>query len=134
MDADAIRGRLDSLILAVLDGEPRHGYAVIEAVRQRSRGTFSLTTGSVYPALRRLEQAGFVRGTWNVVDGRRRRTYEITGDGQQELAGQRVEWGLFRRAVDGLLRGATGAGAACGPEGGPARTAGLTTSPNSAAC
>ncbi|GAB7192833.1 helix-turn-helix transcriptional regulator [Kineococcus sp. NUM-3379] len=103
MDAEALRGHLESLVLAVLEDEPRHGYAVIEAVRERSAGVLALNTGSVYPALRRLERDGFVRGTWSLVDGRRRRTYRLTRSGQTELEASRERWRRFTAVVGGVL-------------------------------
>ena len=103
VDAEALRGHLESLVLAVLEEEPRHGYAVIEAVRERSAGALALNTGSVYPALRRLERDGAVRGTWSLVEGRRRRTYRLTAAGQAELAAARARWREFTSVVGGVL-------------------------------
>src|SRR5680860_1303094 len=77
MPSDTVRGRLDALILAVIEDEPLHGYAVIEALRRRSSGAFDLPTGTVYPALRRLERAGYVHSEWTTVGGRRRSTPSI---------------------------------------------------------
>ena len=110
MDADAVRGHLESLVLAVLEAEPRHGYAVIEAVRERTEGQLALNTGSVYPALRRLERAGQVRGAWSMVDGRRRRTYTLTRSGSAELAAHRARWQEFTSVVGGLLGSAPESG------------------------
>src|SRR5690242_11539741 len=60
MKPDALRGHLDALLLATLDGAALHGYAIIEALQQRSGGALDLPTGTVYPALRRLERGGLV--------------------------------------------------------------------------
>src|SRR6266508_4797282 len=81
MRAEALKGHLDGMLLATLEDGPRHGYAVIEALRTASGGRFDLPTGTVYPALHRLERAGLVRGSWSTVSGRRRRTYELTPAG-----------------------------------------------------
>ena len=107
MDADTVRGHLESLILAVLERGPAHGYAVIEAVRARTGGHLQLNTGSVYPALRRLEEAGHLSGDWTTVDGRRRRTYRVTAAGRRELAAQRTRWQEFTSVVGGVLQGGT---------------------------
>ena len=74
MTANAVRGQLDALILAVVEDEPLHGYAVMETLRERSGGVLDVPTGTLYPALRRLERAGYLRGAWTTVGGRRRRT------------------------------------------------------------
>ncbi|GAA4961083.1 helix-turn-helix transcriptional regulator [Kineococcus glutinatus] len=103
MDAEALRGHLESLVLAVLEDAPQHGYAVIDAVRLRSGGALALNTGSVYPALRRLERDGFVQGSWGLVDGRRRRTYRLTRAGRGELAASRQRWREFTSVVGGVL-------------------------------
>jgi PadR family transcriptional regulator PadR len=104
MRAQALKGHLDALLLAVLDGGPRHGYAVIEALREGSDGHFDLPTGTVYPALRRLEATGLVRSGWSVVAGRRRRTYQLTDAGRRTLAEQRTAWHQFAGAVSNLLQ------------------------------
>lgn len=105
MRAEALKGHLDGLLLAALESGPLHGYAVIEALRDGSSGHFDLPTGTVYPALHRLEAAGLVRSGWSVVAGRRRRTYELTRAGRTALAGQRSDWEEFSGAVSTLLRG-----------------------------
>jgi DNA-binding PadR family transcriptional regulator len=96
-------GHLDMLLLAVLVGTPRHGYAVIEALRSRSDGTFDLPEGSVYPALHRLEDAGLVESRWAEVDGRRRRVYRLTGAGATALAERRQAWTQFATGVEAVL-------------------------------
>jgi|SRR5215207_5926096 len=103
MSAEALKGHLDGLLLATLEAGPKHGYAVIEALREGSSGHFDLPTGTVYPALRRLESAGLVRSGWSVVAGRNRRTYRLTAAGRRALAGQRSEWHQFSSAVSSLL-------------------------------
>ena len=105
MRPDIVRGRLDGLILAVLEEEPRHGYAVIDALQQQSGGALDLPTGTVYPALRRLESAGWVSGSESTVAGRRRRTYRLTRAGRAALAAQRSEWAEFSTVVSRFLGG-----------------------------
>lgn len=104
MRAEALKGHLDGLLLASLEAGPLHGYAIIEALREGSAGQFDLPTGTVYPALRRLEGAGLVHSGWSVVSGRRRRTYELTTAGHRALNDQRTLWGEFQDAVSALLR------------------------------
>jgi DNA-binding PadR family transcriptional regulator len=102
-DAQVLKGHLDVLLLATLADGPRHGYAIKEALRDGSDGRFDLPTGTVYPALHRLERAGLIAGSWSVVDGRRRRTYTLTAAGHRRLAGERTSWQEFARAVTALL-------------------------------
>ncbi|WP_326946299.1 MULTISPECIES: helix-turn-helix transcriptional regulator [unclassified Amycolatopsis] len=103
MKADSLRGHLDALLLAVLDGRKLHGYAIIEALQLRSDGALDLPTGTVYPALRRLERAGWLASEWDVVSGRKRRTYRLTRSGQQALAAERTEWRQFTAVIGGVL-------------------------------
>ncbi len=107
MRPELLKGHLDGLLLAVLEPGPRHGYAVIESLRAGSDGTLDLPTGTVYPALHRLERAGLIGSDWETVGGRRRRTYHLTGAGRAALGEHRVIWDEFSTAVTGLLGGRT---------------------------
>src|SRR2546430_728483 len=102
-DAQALKGHLDGVLLATLADGPRHGYAVKEALREGSGGRFDLPTGTIYPALHRLEAAGLIRGDWSVADGRQRRTYRLTPAGRRRLAGDRAGWRDFAAAVTRML-------------------------------
>ena len=100
--AEALKGHLDALILAVLADEPLHGYAIIERLKQRSGGELSLPEGTVYPALHRLESGGLLSSSWS--DGnRRRRVYRLTRRGQRELATRRGEWKSFTAVIEAVL-------------------------------
>lgn len=103
MKADALRGHLDALILATLESRPLHGYAIIEELAARSGGELDLPTGTVYPALRRLEAAGYLDSDWSEESGRRRRTYTLSRAGRKRLEGARQEWVTFSRVVGGAL-------------------------------
>lgn len=102
-EAQALKGHLDVLLLAALEGGPRHGYAVKDALRDGSGGRFDLPTGTIYPALHRLEEAGLIAGAWSTVDGRRRRTYQLTDAGHRRLHAERGNWQGFAAAVTALL-------------------------------
>lgn len=104
MNPEALKGHLDGLLLAALQPGPLHGYALIESLRDGSGGHFDLPTGTVYPALHRLEAAGLVRSGWSTVAGRRRRSYELTAAGRFALSGQRAAWLQFADAVSALLQ------------------------------
>jgi PadR family transcriptional regulator, regulatory protein PadR len=103
MRAEALKGHLDALILAVLAEAPLHGYAVIEQLKQRSGGSLALPEGTVYPALHRLEAAGLLQSSWSKASGRRRRVYELTRQGRAELGLRRREWRDFVGAVEAVL-------------------------------
>jgi PadR family transcriptional regulator len=104
MRAETLKGHLDGILLAVLEPEPRHGYAIMEALRVRSGGQVDLPTGTVYPALHRLERAGLIRASWSEAGGRRRRVYELTPAGRRALDGERSSWQDFSATVTTLLR------------------------------
>lgn len=104
MDRELLKGHLDLLLLAILRTGPRHGYAVISDLRDRTDGTFDLSEGTVYPALHRLQDSGLLASDWEDVGGRRRRVYRLTGDGHTALAGGHVRWRSFTTAVDAVLQ------------------------------
>ena len=98
-----LRGHLELLLLAILAEEPRHGYAVIEQLTERSGGRLEIPEGSVYPALHRLEAAGKLRSSWSPGSGRRRRIYDITDNGRRALEVNRSDWREFAGAVASVL-------------------------------
>jgi PadR family transcriptional regulator, regulatory protein PadR len=101
--AEELKGHLDALILAVVAAAPAHGYAIIEELKRRSRGAFSLPEGTVYPALHRLERAGLLHSGWSASTGRRRRVYKLTRRGRGQLEARKSEWRDFARAIDAVL-------------------------------
>jgi DNA-binding PadR family transcriptional regulator len=103
MRAETLKGHLDGMLLASLEAGPRHGYAIMEALRAGSGGQFDLPTGTIYPALRRLERAGLVQGIWSETSGRQRRVYELTAAGRRVLDAERGTWREFSAAVTALL-------------------------------
>jgi PadR family transcriptional regulator PadR len=105
MRAEELKGHLDTLLLAALEDGPRHGYAVMEALRQVTGGRMDLPTGTIYPALRRLEAAGLITGSWSVVGGRRRRNYRLTAAGARALSGKRADWRDFAAIMSAALEG-----------------------------
>ncbi|RFS83017.1 PadR family transcriptional regulator [Actinomadura spongiicola] len=103
MKPHAVRGHLDAMILAVIEHEPRHGYAIMEALHRRSGGVVDVPAGTIYPALRRLERVGHVRSAWSNVSGRDRRTYTLTPEGRGALAKERESWRSLAGAMEGIL-------------------------------
>ena len=102
-EAQVLKGHLDTLLLASLEDGPLHGYAVKQALRAGGGAKFDLPTGTIYPALRRLEAAGLVKGTWAEAGGRRRRIYALTAAGRRRLAADRTAWREFAISVSAML-------------------------------
>lgn len=106
MRGQALKGHLDLLLLAILADGARHGYAIIDELRERSDEAFDLPEGTVYPALHRLQKGGFLSSEWTEVQGRRRRTYRLTEQGRGALGEQRAAWNNFTEAMSRVLKGA----------------------------
>jgi transcriptional regulator len=99
-----VKGTLDLLVLKTLAIEPRHGVGVAERIDQISRGTFQVKPGSLFPALHRLEQNGFIAGEWSETpEGRRAKYYRITPAGQRQLAAEKKNWARVVLAVGQIL-------------------------------
>ena len=103
MRSEVLKGHLDLLLLATLEGGATHGYRIVEALRERSDGAFALSEGTEYPALYRLERAGLLSSRWSSVGGRRRRVYSLTRRGRRALADRRRDWVAFAAAVNGVV-------------------------------
>jgi PadR family transcriptional regulator PadR len=103
MRSEKLKGHLDLLLLSVLSRGPGHGYEVITRLRDRSDGAFELPEGTVYPALHRLEEAGLLASTWDVVSGRRRRIYQLTLAGAAALAAESRQWREFSGSMTRVL-------------------------------
>jgi PadR family transcriptional regulator PadR len=102
-----LQGTLDLLVLRVLSAGPRHGYDVARRIQILSRDALKIGQGSLYPALHRLEERGFVRASWRESEtGRRARYYTLTTAGSRDLEGSEDFWRQFSAAVDGVLEGA----------------------------
>jgi PadR family transcriptional regulator PadR len=98
-----LKGTLPVLILQVLSEEEKHGYAIAQDIKQRSRGVLDFKEGSLYPALHAQEKKGFIRSFDRKQDGRRRRYYRLTQTGAEALATHRDEWRSLSSAVSGIL-------------------------------
>ena len=99
-----VKGTLDLLVLKTLALEPRHGVGVAERIDQITRGTFQVKPGSLFPALHRLEQNGFIAGEWSETpEGRRAKYYRITPAGQRQLAAEKKNWARIVLAVGQIL-------------------------------
>jgi len=98
-----LQGHVEGMLLAVLSAGPLHGYAITEQLRQRSGGEFDLAEGTIYPALHRLESAGLLVSSWDVVGGRRRRVYALSEPGRRAVLDRRARWSAFKSAVDAVF-------------------------------
>jgi PadR family transcriptional regulator PadR len=107
MSAERLKGHLDLLLLATVSAGEAHGYAIVEGLCRLSGGVFDLPEGTIYPALHRLERAGWLRSAWREQEGRRRRVYRITAKGERALAQQRTDWGAFARAIGAVAGNST---------------------------
>lgn len=103
MRAEILKGHLDLLLLAIVEDGARHGYAVIEELRQRTGDALDLPEGTVYPALHRLQKAGLLQSSWDETSGRRRRVYSLTPGGRKAVTEKRHEWQAFTAAVQGVI-------------------------------
>ena len=103
---DSLHGALDLLVLKVLSRlGPQHGYAIMTAIQDRSRDVLRVEEGSLYPALHRMEEAGWIRGAWVTRDtGRRQRVYELTAGGRRQLEAFETRWRSAASAINHVLR------------------------------
>lgn len=104
--SDSLQGALDLLILKVLSRQaPLHGYAVMTAIRRLSGDVLRVEEGSLYPALHRLEDAGWIEGAWITKDsGHRSRVYQLTATGTRHLAAETERWAEISGAILQILR------------------------------
>ena len=100
LDRELKRGSAELLILSLLEAKPRHGYELGKLITLRSRGQLTFHIDSLYPLLYRLEERGWIKGTWIEKAGeRRRRYYKVTGEGRRVLAQQKKTFAAFVAAV-----------------------------------
>ena len=99
-----LKGTLDLLILRTLALEPRHGLAIADRIAQVTQGAFLVKPGSLFPALHRLEQDGFIAGNWGESDGGHRvRTYRLSAEGRRQLQREKQLWDRIVLAMGRVL-------------------------------
>jgi transcriptional regulator len=103
---DSLQGSLDLLVLKILSRRSRlHGYAIMTAIQEISREVLRVEEGSLYPALHRMEEAGWIRAEWITKEtGRRARVYELTPEGNKQLGAVESRWQAVTAAVNRVLR------------------------------
>jgi PadR family transcriptional regulator PadR len=104
--ADSLQGSIDLLVLKILSRRPGlHGYAIMSAIQDISGEVLRVEEGSLYPALHRMEEAGWIRAEWVTKDtGRRARLYEVTASGKKQLGMEESRWQAVTLAVNRVLR------------------------------
>src|SRR5687767_9217263 len=104
--SDSLQGSLDLLVLTFLSRRPSlHGYAIMSTIRDISGEVLRAEEGSLYPALHRMEESGWIRARWITKDiGRRARLYEITAAGRKQLATEEIRWQAATLAVNRILK------------------------------
>lgn len=111
---ELLQGTLDMLILQSLQWGAQHGYGIAQAIRLKSAELLQVETGSLYPALHRLERQGWVSSEWKLTESRQRaKFYQITALGKQQLASDRAKWESMVRAIASVMENPE-------PEGGAA--------------
>jgi PadR family transcriptional regulator PadR len=106
---ELLQGTLDLLILRTLIGGPTHGHAIAKHIQRTSQDLLQVETGSLYPALHRLEAKGWIAASWEQSDkGKRARFYRLTRAGRKQLAAEHSKWDAFARAMGLILKPSEG--------------------------
>ena len=102
---ELLQGTLDLLILQTLQWGPQHGYSITRAIQVNSGDRLQVDTGSLYPALHRLERQGWVAAAWKTSEKKQRtRVYRLTPKGRRQLVSERSRWERLQAAIAGVLR------------------------------
>ena len=106
---ELLQGTLDLLILQTLQWGPQHGYGISQAIRLHSGDVLEVETGSLYPALHRLERERWIKSEWKTSDNKQRvKQYRLTAAGKKQLLSERSRWDALLAAIAGVLRPAAG--------------------------
>ncbi len=106
---ELLQGTLDMLILQTLQWGPNHGYGIGNVLRAQSGELLQVETGSLYPALHRLEKQGWLKSEWKLSEtGQRARFYRITPSGKKQLASEHDRWTQLSAAIAGIMNPAAG--------------------------
>ena len=101
---EVIKGTLEMIVLEVLQHEPMHGWGITERIERRSQGLLSVNQGSLYPALYRLEEEGWIAHEWGASENNRRaKFYKLTRAGERQLAREQQQWQRLAAAVHRVL-------------------------------
>jgi PadR family transcriptional regulator PadR len=101
---EVLQGTLDLIVLQTLRWGPRHGYGIAQMIRAGSRDALQVDTGSLYPALHRLERQGAISAAWDMSENNQRvRVYRLTAVGRKQLVAERSKWEQVAEAIAGLM-------------------------------
>jgi PadR family transcriptional regulator, regulatory protein PadR len=104
---DLVQGTLDLLILKTISLEPKHGWAIAKRIEQISNDVLQVQQGSLYPALHRLEQQGWIRAKWSASEtGREAKFYSLTAAGRAQLEKEKQNWKRLSSAIDLVIESA----------------------------
>ena len=102
---ELLQGTLDMIVLQTLRWGPRHGYGIAQMIRASSNQALQVDTGSLYPALHRLEKQKWITADWDVSENRQRvRVYRLTAAGRKQLISERSRWEQLSEAIAGIMR------------------------------
>jgi transcriptional regulator len=102
---ELLQGTLDMLILQTLQWGPQHGYGISQAIRMGSGEVLQVETGSLYPALHRLEREAWIQSEWKLSDNNQRvKEYRLTAIGKKQLASERSRWEMLTQAIAGVMK------------------------------
>src|SRR6476646_4873619 len=102
---ELLQGTLDLIVLRLLRAGPANGWDLTQSIQVVSKGVLDVNYGSLYPALRRLEARGLVKGRWGTSENNRRaRFYELTAAGQKQLQAEKAQWEKFQHALTLILQ------------------------------
>ncbi len=108
---ELLQGTLDMLILQTLQWGPQHGYGISQSIARRSSEVLQVETGSLYPALHRLEKQGWVASQWKQTESNQRaKFYRLTAAGRRQLVSEQARWGQIVDAIAGIMNPASGEG------------------------
>ena len=103
--SDFVQGTLDLLLLKILGLEPMHGWAISQRLRQISSDVLQVSDGSLYPALHKLEQEGWIKADWQMTENNRRaKFYSLTATGKRALEQESKNWERLSNAINGVVR------------------------------
>lgn len=102
---ELLQGTLDLIILQTLAWGPQHGYGISQAINANSRSAFNVETGSLYPALHRLEKQGWVSSEWKISDNKQRaKYYRLSAAGRRQLMAEQSRWAQFVGAMESVMK------------------------------